>query len=317
MSMPDDAEPTCVVGVDGDDGLTFDQMLSAPGVIFGSGNLNGGYTISSANGVEVALRGKLRYNAACQPEDTYNIVGNAGYNFPAGPCLGGSQPTRPTWSFEYAVNSDIGCDSVPEGADCITLNTYDYHIQIDSDPSYCTEFDWVNQAMFSGTFDPVNDFTDTFKPSNGLGSANSKQGGGGQPQCSDGTNDWTCGSPSRCNFATDAFNNPGCLGGSTINYETAIQEFTVAQNSQLYTFLGGGPPGFDINRPGIYTIKLTAKCQVSGLVIAATSIDIIVGNLITDFPTTDVNCEGGNFGFNGLFASEEECKDFVLRYASP
>jgi hypothetical protein len=50
--------------------LLFDQDVT-PDVIFGSGNANGAFTIDQSNGIELGLRGKLRFDASNQPE---NIV---------------------------------------------------------------------------------------------------------------------------------------------------------------------------------------------------------------------------------------------------
>ena len=42
---------------------TFDANVTSD-VIFGSGNVNGGFTVDQSNGVEIGLRGKLRYDLA-------------------------------------------------------------------------------------------------------------------------------------------------------------------------------------------------------------------------------------------------------------
>ena len=311
-----------------DDGLEFGRSLSSPGVIFGSGNLDGSFSKStSGNGIELGLRGKLRFGGGqCAPDNTFNRVGNAGYNFPAGSCNGGNDMAA-TWSYEFAINSDVGCDSVADGAECVPLNAYDYHISLDQDRSYCTDSNWTvtlplptgGSIDLPGTGDPVNTIFDTVKPGNALGTASTKQGGGGLPQCGDRSLEWMCDAgSSACNVATDAgvegLMQGGCLRNSTTTYEEGIGSLTVAQNSAQLSFFGG-PPDYDIADTGIYTIKLAAKCKGTDLVITETYIDVLVGNLATDFPTEASACEGGNFSFDGLFASEEECKDFVSRYA--
>ena len=46
----------------------FDQnVVSPPGVFFGSGNTNGGFTTETANELELALRGKLRHDPTSTP----------------------------------------------------------------------------------------------------------------------------------------------------------------------------------------------------------------------------------------------------------
>ncbi len=76
-----------------------------PEVIFGSGNSNGSWTIDRANGVELALRGKLRHNASGLPENTFNWDGAHTYTFNPGVAPTQSFPTA-EWSFEWSINSD-------------------------------------------------------------------------------------------------------------------------------------------------------------------------------------------------------------------
>lgn len=118
--------------------LMFDQNVTNE-VIFGSGNLNGGFTTEQANGVEVGLRAKLRHNAAGSPENTFNSNGDGTYSFAAGVAPTQSAPTA-VWSFEWSINSDYdGSGSV--------LSNYTYMLSLDKDPSAAVDF---------LTFDPVN-----------------------------------------------------------------------------------------------------------------------------------------------------------------
>ena len=54
--------------------IEFDQDVT-PDVIFGTGNDNGAFTTDRRNGVEIGLRGKLRFNGVGQPENTFNSNG--------------------------------------------------------------------------------------------------------------------------------------------------------------------------------------------------------------------------------------------------
>jgi hypothetical protein len=88
----------------------FDQGATDE-VIFGSGNANGGFTLTRREGVELALRGKLRFNASNNPENTFNSNGDGTYSFDAGAAPGGfsfapNSPTTPVWNFEWSVNSN-------------------------------------------------------------------------------------------------------------------------------------------------------------------------------------------------------------------
>jgi PEP-CTERM motif len=73
----------------------FDQNVT-PGVIFGGGNNNGSFTTDRANGVELALRGKLRHNAGGAPENTFN----SNYD--------GSGVNLDALTYEMGIDSDPG-----------------------------------------------------------------------------------------------------------------------------------------------------------------------------------------------------------------
>ncbi|MCP4718508.1 MAG: PEP-CTERM sorting domain-containing protein [Desulfobacteraceae bacterium] len=121
---------------------SFDQNVT-PGIIFGDGNLNGGFTVDQANGVELGLRGKVRHNSAGSPENTFNSNGDGTYSFDAGVAVGQSHPTA-TWSFEWSINTDYSAPSTP----ITTLGSLRYELGLDFDPT-------VGSNFF--VFDPIND----------------------------------------------------------------------------------------------------------------------------------------------------------------
>jgi hypothetical protein len=104
---------------------TFDDDVT-PGVIFGDGNDNGSFTVDRNNGIELGLRGKLRYNGAGAPENTFNSSGDGTYSFAAGVAPTQVFPTA-VWSFEWSINSDY------LGTANTYLDTYTYILGIDSD----------------------------------------------------------------------------------------------------------------------------------------------------------------------------------------
>lgn len=123
----------------------FDQNVTN-NAIFGSGNANGSYTVDRANGIELGLRGKLRFNAANAPENTFNSNGDGSYSFAAGIAPGGfgfapNSPTTPVWNFEWSINSNF------DGSSGLVLNQLQYQLGIDFDPGLGTNFQ---------TFDPIN-----------------------------------------------------------------------------------------------------------------------------------------------------------------
>ena len=126
---------------------SFDQNVTN-NVIFGSGNANGGFTVerTSSVGIELGLRGKLRFDAANQPQNQFNSNGDGTYTIPGGPAPGGfgfdpNSPTTPVWNFEWSINSNYNGNGG-------NLNSVFYTMRIDGDPTAATDF---------GTpFDPIN-----------------------------------------------------------------------------------------------------------------------------------------------------------------
>ncbi len=124
--------------------LLYDQNVT-PNVIFGSGNSNGSFTVDRANGVELGLRGKLRFNSVGSPENTFNSNGDGTYSFAAGVAPTKSSPTA-EWSFEWSINSNYDGNGD-------TLDSLTYELGIDSDPTLSTDylvFDPINGVNSSG-----------------------------------------------------------------------------------------------------------------------------------------------------------------------
>ena len=118
--------------------IAYDQNVT-PDIIFGSGNINGSFTVDQGSGVELGLRGKLRYDASGLPQNTFNSNGDGTYTFDAGVAPTQSSPTA-VWSFEWSINSNF------DGTGG-NLNTLTYVLGIDSNPGIGTS--WT-------TFDPIN-----------------------------------------------------------------------------------------------------------------------------------------------------------------
>lgn len=107
-----------------------------PDVIFGSGNANGSFTIGTGGGVELGLRGKLRYNTAGAPENTFNNTSGNLYEFET--TDGVAPANRSIWNFEWSINTtDSG----------LFLDDLTYAIAIDFDPT---------AAVSPVAFDPIN-----------------------------------------------------------------------------------------------------------------------------------------------------------------
>lgn len=222
--------------------LLYDQDVT-PDLINGSGNVNGSFTVDRQNGVELGLRGKLRFNASNQPENTFNSNGDGTYSFdPGAPSPGfGWQPNddhTAKWSFEWSINTDYN-DST--GLDLADLT---YRIDIDGDSGLDTNF---------LSFDPIhgyNDGTSAVQWDHAIGDNMTGNGGG----------------MSIPNSADDA-----------ALYDTRINDYNVAQNSWNYQFFdapGNALDGFDADNDGVYTITLTAFDGATQ--VAQTSINVLV-----------------------------------------
>ncbi len=81
---------------------------AVPGVYFGSGNPNGGFTVQNADGIELGLRAKFYNDGVIHP-----TLGNL-YDVPAG--VSPFKSTRADWNFEFSI------DLRPGGVGSLTLN---------------------------------------------------------------------------------------------------------------------------------------------------------------------------------------------------
>ena len=101
--------------------------LLASNVIFGSGNADGSWTGASGGGIEVALRGKLRYDAAGNPQNDFNYDGDHTYLFDS--ALSANPANRSLFNFEFSVNSDTG------GNINRNVNDIVWNLTVDNDPT--------------------------------------------------------------------------------------------------------------------------------------------------------------------------------------
>jgi hypothetical protein len=206
-----------------------------PDVIFGGGNANGSYTGVRQDGLELGLRGKLRFNDLNQAENTFNFAGDNDYVFPNEVAPGGfgfdpNSPTTPVWSFEWSINTSF------DGSSQLMLDDFTYQIQLDFDPSAATNF---------LSFDPISPASSP----------------AGYWDHSIGTN------------ATG--NGAGVEATDAASYLALIAANNVAQNSWNYEFFNDGVWDiFNPQAVGTYTIVLSAF-DLSGALVASTNIDIV------------------------------------------
>ena len=104
--------------------------VATPGVYFGTGGVtNGNFTISTDNGVELALRAKNR--------ETFALLdGSSGtYYADTGLCATCTGVPKALWSYEFSVNS---------GA----ITGLTYRLGIDHDPSAATNYAFVDPTTY-------------------------------------------------------------------------------------------------------------------------------------------------------------------------
>lgn len=82
--------------------VTYDTTLATPpGVFFGTGNANGGFTVDSENGVELGLSAHLAVIS-----DVLHPVSTNVYEVPEGAEPG--KPTRASWNTNFSINVGSG-----------------------------------------------------------------------------------------------------------------------------------------------------------------------------------------------------------------
>lgn len=223
----------------GNAGATLYNQDVTPDVIFGSGNANGFFAVdqNSALGIELGIRGKVRFNGDTPgtPENTFNSDGAGNYYFDAGVPNGQSFPTA-HWTFEWSINSDYN-----GSGDVLDRLNFTYVLGIDIDPTASATF---------VTFDPihgVNPNTSTVWWDHAIGDNSTGNGGG------------------------SSASGTGVLPADVADYDSLINSNNVAQNSWRPNWI---IPGFDPTTYGTYSFYLAAF--ESGVEVARTDINIVV-----------------------------------------
>lgn len=107
-----------------------------PDIIFGSGNANGSFTVTTFNAggnIELGLRAKLRYNENGQPENTFNWDGVDTYSFAM---TAGTPSNRSVFNFEWSINTEGTGRTIAE----LIAAGARAQIDFDTDPSASTNF---------------------------------------------------------------------------------------------------------------------------------------------------------------------------------
>lgn len=122
--------------------LLYDQDLVG-GVFFGDGNKDGSFTVETQNGIEVGLRGKLRFDENNNPQSIYNSNNDGSYSFdniapPIGYSWAMNSSATSLWNWDWSI--DLSNSQY-------AFSDLTFLMEIDYDPTLGTNF-------FS--FDPIN-----------------------------------------------------------------------------------------------------------------------------------------------------------------
>ena len=109
--------------------------IAAPGVYYGAGNFNGDFTIDNSNGIEVALRAKVRGG---------NTIDGSSGVYQTSPALAGA--TRAIFNYDFSINTTASNQA---------LSGFRYRLGVDHDPSAGINFSYKDPLTFGGnTFAP-------------------------------------------------------------------------------------------------------------------------------------------------------------------
>jgi hypothetical protein len=221
---------------------TFDQDVY-PDVIFGSGNVNGEFTMGydTTTNIELGLRGKVRFNENNLPENTFNSNGDGTYTFVTGSPTGGAgwvSATTPRWAFEMHVNTDR------YGSTGDKLSDLTYELGMDVDPGAGTNYlawDFITPGESIPYTPPVP--VDSYDHS--MGDNTTANGGG-----------------------VEVYSDP-------VAYAANLAQYNVLQQAWNWEFFNEAPfDTFDPNLPGKYDFYLAAF--KNGEEVARTAITVVV-----------------------------------------
>jgi hypothetical protein len=109
---------------------SYGNIIDPPGVIFGTGNVNGNFQINNQNGIELALRAKTRGGAT--------IDGSSGI-YEVVPGLDPTSTNRASWNYEFSIDTFTA-----------NLSNYIFRLGVDNDPTSATNFNFVNAETYFG-----------------------------------------------------------------------------------------------------------------------------------------------------------------------
>ena len=115
---------------------SYGDIATPFGVYFGSGNVNGNFTIGNSNGIELALRAKT-FGGATIDGSSGVYQANTGFS----PNRTPTQTPRLDWNYEFSINT-IGSQSA--------LSNFVFRLGVDNDPTAGVNFTFVNPVTYFG-----------------------------------------------------------------------------------------------------------------------------------------------------------------------
>lgn len=115
---------------------SYGDIATPFGVYFGSGNVNGNFTIGNSNGIELALRAKT-FGGATIDGSSGVYQANTGFS----PNRTPTQTPRLDWNYEFSINT-TGAESA--------LSNFVFRLGVDNDPSAGVNFTFVNPVTYFG-----------------------------------------------------------------------------------------------------------------------------------------------------------------------
>lgn len=198
---------------------------ATPGVIYGSGNTNGGWSLAStgtgASSLELGLRAKVRYDSANgnQPANVWNdVAGSSTYLHEAGLFNG----NRARWNFDWSITT--GGPLAQSGLSFV--------LDVDRDSGNGTDF---------ASFNVLSSFVNWY----------AAPGGSGALKLSAGAADTVLQNSQNPGFGV--FGIPG-LGGSDGAYTFRLSAFAAGSNdplarSEMTVVVGNGPANSEVPEP--------------------------------------------------------------------
>ena len=140
--------------------------LVSPDVIFGSGNLNGNFTIEKNNTLEVGLRAKIPFTGLT------NYDGDHTYSYSLLETDFDNNPgTANRWNFEFSVNTDY-LDPASAG---LNISDFTYEMGLDADPTIGTNY------LVADPITPIGTNAGTQSPDHSFGNNTTANGAGTEP----------------------------------------------------------------------------------------------------------------------------------------